>query len=92
MTPKYRINWKSLLTQKEGHGEYIFTKEEAENIIERLNSKYENIIHHWIEREEDDEIYEDYIEEGKHAQRTKIQNLWEISYGFEKKFYRIRFH
>ena len=43
----FRINWKSSAGQT-GHGEYIFTKEVAEEMVRQLNIDLPTI-NHWIE-------------------------------------------
>jgi plastocyanin len=47
----YRIAWKSLVTGFEGRGEFMFTCEEAENMVAKLTVEYPEI-HHWIESED----------------------------------------
>lgn len=44
----YRICWKSLITGFVGNGEYIFSHNDAKQMIDTLNEKYP-YIKHWIE-------------------------------------------
>jgi hypothetical protein len=48
----FRITWKSLLTGETGHGEAIFTEEEALNIAEIANERWASEVHHTIEKHE----------------------------------------
>lgn len=45
---KYRINWRSKITNNEGCGQYRFSKEEAEKLVNELNSEYPEL-NHWYE-------------------------------------------
>lgn len=44
----FRIAWKSNLTEVAGNGEYMFSKDEAEEWLAYLNNKHPEITH-WIE-------------------------------------------
>lgn len=47
---KFRIVWKCLLTNKEGHGSYcFFSKIKADDFAFHLNTKMPGIFH-WVEK------------------------------------------
>jgi hypothetical protein len=48
----FRIVWTSLVTGEKGHGEAIFTEEQAQDIANRLNERWASEIHHGIEKYE----------------------------------------
>ena len=48
----FRITWKSLLTGATGHGEAIFTEEQAVDIARSSNKEWNSEIHHTIEKYE----------------------------------------
>jgi hypothetical protein len=48
----FRITWKSLLTGQTGHGEAIFTEEQALDVANLLNERWASEIHHSIEKHE----------------------------------------
>lgn len=45
----YNIHWKSIITGATGHGTGEFTKQEAQQIADELNIKYEGALTHWVE-------------------------------------------
>jgi hypothetical protein len=47
----FRIAWRSLLTYNEGHGNFLYTEQEATQKIEWLNTRHTGTIHHWVEWE-----------------------------------------
>jgi len=47
MTELYRIEWRMLTTDYNGHGDYCLTFEEAQVWIETMNTKYRDM-HHWM--------------------------------------------
>lgn len=50
----FRIAWKSLKTEAEGHGEYILTKEQADAFLASVpkNRELRDLpIDHWVEEE-----------------------------------------
>jgi len=49
---KYRVFWKSILTNCEGHGDWFKSKDKVllENCIQHLNKKYKGEINHWLEK------------------------------------------
>lgn len=47
----YRIAWKSLVTGFEGHGEFMFTQQEAEKMAVKLTAEYPELLH-WVESED----------------------------------------
>ena len=46
----YRIAWKSKVSNKSGHGGYVFTEEKARVEIEKLNKEFP-LASYWIEGE-----------------------------------------
>jgi hypothetical protein len=48
----FRIIWTSLLTGEKGHGEAVFTEEQALNIAEIANERWASEVHHTIEKYE----------------------------------------
>ena len=44
----YRINWKSKITNSEGHGKYVFSLEMANLWVLQLNKEFPEISH-WKE-------------------------------------------
>jgi len=47
----YRIAWKISETAMEGHGDYLFTYETAQDWLSHLEKEHPDM-HHWIEQED----------------------------------------
>lgn len=44
---KYRIEWRILATGQTGHGEYCFSKEQAQEVARTMNHARKDEIDHW---------------------------------------------
>jgi len=45
----FQIHWRSLITGATGHGEAVFTKEQAQQIVDQLNRENKGVLVQWYE-------------------------------------------
>ncbi|MEY2428016.1 MAG: hypothetical protein QOJ40_901 [Verrucomicrobiota bacterium] len=56
MTNNYVIRWKSLVNGRSGRGSKLFTKQEAQRLVEELNREFPSIQHEAVRSTSDEAL------------------------------------